>query len=480
IDGQLIANPPVNDIEKATLNLTIAGTRTTINMVEGGAQEEPEEVFLEALDLAQDVLNEICTLIEDFRAQCGKPKYEVPVKEPNHFLLKRIGELATLRIKEANVILDKHERQSAIDLVLAETTATITEELKQLYQNKIDSGELPHLQAEESYLRDLKEMPMIFHDLERKIVREKILTEKVRSDGRRLTDIRTITCEVSLLPSVHGSALFTRGQTQSLATTTLGTVSDEQKVDGLDEEYFKKFMLHYNFPPYSVGEVRPARGPGRREIGHGALAERAILPILPDYEVFPYSIRSVSEIMESNGSSSMATVCGTSLSLMDAGVPIKSQVAGIAMGLIKEGDQYAILSDILGLEDHLGDMDFKVAGTRNGINAFQMDLKIEGITREIMAEALEQARQGRLHILGIMDETLRNPRPQLSPKAPRIHMMTIDSEKIRDVIGPGGKMIRKIIADTGARIDIDDDGQVVICSDDEESGRKAREWIEYL
>jgi len=480
IDGELIANPPVDQIENATLNLIISGTQTTINMVEGGANEEPESVFLEALDLAQGVLSDICELIIEFREKCGKEKYVVPEVVVDTEFINRIHELATAPLKEANIITEKHERQNKIDEVLADVTATISEELKAVYLTKIDNQELSQAEAEAGYLKSIASISGYFHDLERTIVRQKILTERVRSDGRGLSDIRPIHSEVGYLPRVHGSAIFTRGQTQALVATTLGTISDEQKIDGLDEEYFKKFMLHYNFPPYCVGEVRPMRGPGRREIGHGALAERSIMPVLPSYDQFPYSMRCVSEIMESNGSSSMATVCGTCLSLMDAGVPLKAQVAGIAMGMIKEGDQYAVLSDILGLEDHLGDMDFKVAGTRNGINAFQMDLKIEGVSREIMAEALEQARQGRMHILDKMSECLAEPRKELSALAPRIHMMTIDSEKIRDVIGPGGKMIRKIISDTGAKIDIDDNGQVVICSENEESGRKAREWIEYL
>ena len=480
IDGVLVINPPVNDVPKSTLNLTIAGTRTTINMVEGGAFEEQEEVFLEALELAQQALSEICDLIEEFRAKCGKPKADVPLKFIEPFVIQRIEELGYIRLKEANSIREKHARQDAVDKLQAEVKEQLSEELKGFYQNKIDHAEMPHLEAEQSYIQSVKDISTVFHDLEKRIVRESILIDASRADGRQLNEIRPITCEIGYLPTVHGSAIFTRGQTQAMVITTLGTVSDEQIIDGLDEEYSKKFILHYNFPPYSVGEVRPNRGPGRREIGHGALAERAVLPILPDYDVFPYSLRAVSEIMESNGSSSMASVCGTSLSLMDAGVPIKAQVAGIAMGLIKEGDRFAILSDIQGLEDHLGDMDFKVAGTRKGINAFQMDLKIDGVTHDIMAKALEQARQGRLHILDIMDQTIANPKAELSPMAPRIHMMTIDTEKIRDVIGPGGKMIRKIISDTGAKIDIDDSGQVVICSNDEESGRKAREWIEYL
>ncbi|HQH73841.1 MAG TPA: polyribonucleotide nucleotidyltransferase, partial [bacterium] len=321
---------------------------------------------------------------------------------------------------------------------------------------------------------------ILVHDLEREILRRRTLDEGLRSDNRRTTDIRPIACDINLIPRAHGSALFTRGQTQALCTTTLGTISDEQKIDGLLPEFYKKFLLHYNFPSFSVGEVRPIRGPGRREIGHGALAERALKPVLPNPDDFPYTIRVVSEVLESNGSSSMASVCGGSLSLMDAGVPIRAAVAGIAMGLISENGAYAVLSDILGVEDHLGDMDFKVAGTRQGITAFQMDLKIGGVSRALMAQALEQARQGRLHILDIMDQALAAPRPDISPFAPRIQVITIPVDKIRDVIGPGGKMIRKIISETGAKIDIDDEGRVVIAATDSAGGTKAREWIEYL
>ncbi len=485
-DGQLIVNPLVSQMENATLNLTIAGSRNAIVMVEGGAKEESEEIILEAFKLAQEVLPNIVDCIEELRQKCGKPKKELPVPEVDDNLHNRVRELAYESIKEANVIPDKQERQNALDKIVEDVKTQIIEEMQSERKSAIERGEIPDGHAEyvaefkERLTSAEKEIPSICHDLEQEIVRNRILNEGLRSDNRKVDEIRPISCDVGLIPRTHGSALFTRGQTQALVTCTLGTISDEQKIDGLIEEFYKRFMLHYNFPSYSVGEVRPIRGPGRREIGHGALAERALNPVLPSYDDFPYTVRIVSDIMESNGSSSMASVCGGSLSLMDTGVPVKAAVAGIAMGLIKEEDKIAILSDILGLEDHLGDMDFKVAGTKNGITAFQMDLKIEGITSEIMAQALEQARQGRLHILGIMDKVIEKPREKMSPYAPRIEMKTIPIDKIRDVIGPGGKIIRKIIAETGAKIDIDDDGRVVIASNDEEACRKAREWIDYL
>ncbi len=485
-EEQLKANPTVEEIEEGTLNLTIAGSRNAIMMVEGGALEESEETMLEAFELAQNTLYDVVDFIEEFKGICGKPKLEFSPPEVDENVVDRVRELAYEPITRENVNADKHARQEAMDKIFEEITERIITEMETERQNAINQGEISPsdidalLEFKKKTANAQVQIKETFHDLEREIMRKRILEEKTRSDNRKLDEIRPITCEIGLIPRTHGSALFTRGQTQAMISTTLGTISDEQKIDGLVEEFYKKFMLHYNFPPFCVGEVRPMRGPGRREIGHGALAERAINPVIPTHEDFPYTIRIVSDIMESNGSSSMASVCGGSLGLMDAGVPIKSSVAGIAMGLIKEGDQYAILSDILGVEDHLGDMDFKVAGTRDGITAFQMDLKIEGITREIMAEALEQAKKGRHHILDIMEQTIERPRTTLSPYAPRIDVMSIPIEKIRDVIGPGGKMIRKIITETGAKIDIDDEGKVVIASTNEETGKKAREWIDYL
>lgn len=486
VDNQLIVNPVVAEIEKSTLNLTIAGTRTAIMMVEGGAKEESEAVILDAFDLALQVLGQVIDLIDELQQKCGKPKLEVPPIEVDQALAARVRELAADKIGPADLIPDKHERQTALDAILDETTAQILAEFEQTLQELLGK-ESPTPEETESIealkakiAKAPKQIKGLFYDLEKEIMRNRILNERQRSDGRKPNEIRPITCELGLLPRSHGSALFTRGQTQALVYTTLGTIEDEQKIDGILPDYYKKFMLHYNFPPFCVGETRPMRGPGRREIGHGALAERALSVVLPSHDDFPYTIRVVSEILESNGSSSMASVCGGSLALMEAGVPVKASVAGIAMGLIKEGDRYAVLSDILGVEDHLGDMDFKVTGTRNGITAFQMDLKIEGISRAIMAEALEQARVGRLHILDIMDQTIPRPRESISPYAPRIIMISIPIEKIRDVIGPGGKMIRKIISETGAKIDIDDDGRVVIASIGEEPGLKAKAWIETL
>ncbi|MEW6234304.1 MAG: polyribonucleotide nucleotidyltransferase [Candidatus Omnitrophota bacterium] len=485
-DSQLIVNPTMKQIADGSMNLTIAGTRHSIVMVEGGAAEVSEETLLEAFDLAQSALRELIDAIDEFRRMCGKTKIEFLTPEKNAALQARVAELAAERIKEANIIPDKHERQAALDDVLQDITDRILAEKEVERQTAIQRGEISVADPEALLIYKKRiaeisvEIAAFMHDLEKEIVRRRILDEGLRSDSRRPNEIRPITCELGVIPRAHGSALFTRGQTQALVSTTLGTISDEQKIDGLTEDYFKKFMLHYNFPPYSVGEVRPLRSPGRREVGHGALAERSLTRMIPEQEAFPYTIRVVSEILESNGSSSMASVCGGTLSLMDAGVPIKSPVAGIAMGLVKEGDRYAILSDILGVEDHLGDMDFKVTGTRQGITAFQMDLKIEGVSRSIMAEALEQARQGRIHILGIMEQAIASPRERLSPYAPRIQIMTIPVDKIRDVIGPGGKMIRKIISETGAKIDIDDDGRVVIASMDEVAGNKAKEWIDYL
>ena len=481
INGELVANPAIDRLPDSSMNLTIAGSSNAVMMVEGGAQEEPEEVMLDAFDLAQSVIRDLCDMISELRQKCGKEKYVFEAPQPDEGIKNWLRELAEGRIREASMVGDKHERQAALGVILDDVKATILAGLTTDVQNAEAVGdEAATAAVKERLAKAPKEIGGSFHDLEKEIMRNRILDEGVRSDGRSLDQIRQITCETGVIPRAHGSALFTRGQTQALVISTLGTVSDEQKVDNLAEEYYKKFFLHYNFPPFCVGETRPMRGPGRREIGHGALAERALEPMLPDHEVFPYTIRIVSDILESNGSSSMASVCGGSLALMDAGVPTKAPVAGIAMGLISDGSRYAVLSDILGVEDHLGDMDFKVTGTRNGITAFQMDLKIEGITREIMAKALDQAKQGRQHILDRMAEALEAPRGELRSFAPRIQTMMIPIDKIRDVIGPSGKMIRKIIAETGAKIDIDDDGKVIIASTDEEAGRKAREWVDYL
>ena len=488
VDGALVVNPTIQQVEEATLNLTIAGKRNAIMMVEGGAKEESEEVLLEAFDLALKETEPIFDMIEELRRAAGKPKAAFEPKPPLDELEKRVWDLIGGRFRQANEIPDKHERQEALDTLCEELSQQILEEEERRFAASLPADITTREAVEQIALhsagqetaRFAAQIREVFGNIEKRELRRSILDEGHRADGRRPDEIRSISAEVGLIPRTHGSALFTRGQTQALVTTTLGTVSDEQKIDGLLEEFYKRFMLHYNFPPFCVGETKPIRGPGRREIGHGALAERAIASLLPDHEDFPYTIRIVSDILESNGSSSMATVCGGSLSLMDAGVPLRKPVAGIAMGLVKEGDSTAILSDILGVEDHLGDMDFKVAGTEDGITAFQMDLKIEGLDRQVMAAALEQARQGRLFILERMNEALQTHRPELSPYAPRIQIVVIPIDRIRDVIGPGGKMIRQIVAETGVKIDIDDDGRVVIASTDEEAGQKAREWVESL
>ena len=458
VNGQLVVNPDLETLETSDLHLVVAGTADAVMMVEAGANELPEATMLEAIELAHSEIKKIVAKIEELRKLAGKPKRTV-VQEPiDAALTEQVRALVAGPIREAILIPNKSARQERLDQVLAETVA------------KLKSDE-PN--------RD-RHVKIIFHGLEYTEVRNMILEKRVRADGRGPADIRPITCEVGVLPRAHGSAVFTRGETQSLAVVTLGTTDDEQRIDALEGEYMRTFMLHYNFPPFSVGEARPLRSPGRREVGHGALAERALKSILPGKDKFPYTVRIVSEILESNGSSSMATVCGGTLSLLDAGVPIQEPVAGIAMGLIKEGNQVLVLSDILGLEDHLGDMDFKVTGTKNGVTALQMDIKIGGITSELMREALAQAKAGRLHILGCMAQALTEPRTKLSAFAPRIFPMKIKQDKIRDVIGPGGKMIRSIIAETGVKINVEDTGDVTIASSDEASAQKAIDMIKRL
>jgi polyribonucleotide nucleotidyltransferase len=456
IDGKFCINPGFKEIAASALNLVVAGTDDAIMMVEGGAGELSEDQMLEALETAHREIRKIVALQQELVKKVGKPKRPVKVVELDKDLEKEVAALAMDRLRASIVIPDKLERQKTLDVLL--------DEIKQ------------KLKKEDDPMRS-RQIAAIFFNIEKDEVRRIILEKNVRADGRRPDQIRQISSVVGLLPRTHGSALFTRGETQALAVTTLGTSEDEQRIDALEGEYFKTFMLHYNFPPFSVGETKPLRGPGRREVGHGALAERALRPVVPTKQEFPYTIRLVSDILESNGSSSMATVCGGTLSLMDAGVPIKAPVAGIAMGLIKEGDKVVVLSDILGLEDHLGDMDFKVTGTSKGITALQMDMKIEGITIEIMRKALQQARDGRLHILGRMIETLPAPRTNLNPFAPRIISMRINPDKIKDVIGTGGKVIRSIVEQTGAKIDIEDDGTINIASSDEAAANKAKEII---
>jgi len=455
LNGELIANPTFSELEESDINLVVAGTKDFVNMVEGECREVSEADLLSALEFGHEKIKLIVGLQEELRAKVGKPKPQVepPTRTPQ--LMEAVSALGLEKIKEANRTADKLKRQERLEALLDSVT----------------------LELLEKFPESEREIKSILQELEKKDVRQMILNEGKRTDGRDIYQVRPITCEVGILPRTHGSALFTRGQTQSLSVATLGTKIDEQRVDDLEGESTKSYMLHYNFPPFSVGEIRFIRGPGRREIGHGALAERAIQPVIPGEEVFPYTVRIVSDILESNGSSSMATVCGGTLSLMDAGVPIKAPVAGIAMGLVKEENQHAILTDILGLEDHLGDMDFKVTGTRQGITAFQMDVKISGVDLSLLEEALTRAKEARLFILDIMQQTIAQPRPELSAYAPRIIILKVKPEKIGDIIGPGGKMIRSIIEQTGAKIDIEDDGSVFIASVDQKAGEAAHELI---
>ncbi len=455
-DDKFILNPTFVEVEESGLELVIAGSDDAIIMVEGGADQVSEAKIMEALDFGHARIKELNVLQREFLAECDIPaKMEFTPEEVDATLKEKLVNDFTAETDSRCRLKGKHIRDNALGELAGEALT----------------------RYEEEYPESEKDIKKIMHDIERDAVRKMILDEKIRTDGRKYDEIRDITCEVGILPRTHGSALFTRGETQSLVVTTLGTSQDEQRIDGLQGESWKKFMLHYNFPPYSVGEVGFFRGPGRREIGHGMLAERAIQPVLPSEEKFPYTIRLVSDIMESNGSSSMASVCGGSLALMDAGVPVDKTVAGIAMGMVLEGDKYAILTDILGLEDHLGDMDFKVTGTSEGITGFQMDVKISGISREIMEEALEHARVARLKIIDIMTSTIAEARDDISPYAPKIVQIKIPVDKIREIIGPGGKMIRHIQDTTGAKIDIDDDGTVAIAAVDQASGDLALEMV---
>ncbi len=458
LGGQYVVNPTFAQLDDSDLDVVIAGTRDTISMIEGKAKEIDEETIMGAIGASRPLLNRVIELQEELVRLCGKPRLNVDIPPVDEELVAAVREYAAEELSRINAIGEKGDRKSAL---MALTEGTI-ESLAERFPER--EGEIKEALGE----------------LERNDLRRKILEEGKRIDGRKVDEIRPIACEVSFLPRTHGSALFTRGQTQSLAVTTLGTKMDEQKIDALEGESWKSYMLHYNFPPFSVGEVRPVHGPGRREIGHGALAERAIESVIPSDEIFPYTIRIVSDILESNGSSSMATVCAGSLSLMDAGVPVKEAVAGLAIGMVAEGDRVALLTDILGIEDHLGDMDLKVTGTRAGITAVQMDLKVTGISLEVLGQAFERARQGRLAILDIMNQTISAPRAELSPYAPRILSLQIDPEKIGDVIGPGGKIIRKITEETGAQINIDDDGTITIASVDPEGGQRALEIIKEL
>ena len=458
VNDELIVNPTIAQMEESDLQLVVAGSRDGIVMVEGGANVLPEDVMLDALFQAHEAIQPLLDLQEELRQALGKEKREVVPPEVDEALREKLRGEAVPRLEEAFKVTGKHERAEAVREAKKAAIAELA----------------PETPEEEKVLKGFCEG--VIAD----VMRGTIVEKEQRVDGRGLKDIRDITCEIGVLPRTHGSSLFTRGETQALVVSTLGTSSDEQKIDALVGEHYKNFMLHYNFPPFSVGEVRFLRGPGRREVGHGALAERAIKAVLPDSEKFPYTVRLVSEIMESNGSSSMASVCGGTLALMDAGVPIDAPVAGIAMGLIKEGDEIRILSDILGDEDHLGDMDFKVAGTADGITALQMDNKVGEVSREVMQNAMYQAREGRLHILSEMERCIEQPREGLSTHAPRIETLKISPDKIRDVIGPGGKVIRGIIEETGVKIDVEDDGTVRIASADGEAMEKAITHVKNL
>jgi polyribonucleotide nucleotidyltransferase len=475
IEGQLVINPTFSQLAKSDMDVTVAGTATSIVMVEGEAHEISEADMLAALRFGHEYIQKICSLQVEFRNAVNRPKRDVVVNVRKQKFLETVEPLARTKVREVtHRVLMKDERSRMNEEIFVHTV----EEMKKLNPaatiaklgvagEVTPEGFVAFVEASRDFIGEA------LHEIEYQEMRAMILSEGKRLDGRGVTDIRPITCEIGLLPRTHGSALFTRGETQSLTTATLGTKMDEQILDGLLPETTKRFMLHYNFPPFSVGEVGRLGSTGRREIGHGNLAERSLKNLLPPEVDFPYTVRIVSDILESNGSSSMATVCAGTLSLLDAGIPLKKPVAGIAMGLIKEGDKIAILSDILGNEDHLGDMDFKVAGTRDGITGFQMDIKIQGISFDIFEKALAQAKDGRMHILGIMDATISSPRPQLSPYAPRLTSIKIPVELIGAVIGPGGKVIRQIVKDTGAEINIEDDGTVVIASVSAEGTEKA-------
>ncbi|MGE0591577.1 MAG: polyribonucleotide nucleotidyltransferase [Vicinamibacterales bacterium] len=460
VNGEYVINPTFEERKRSLLDLVVAGSQDGIMMVEAGAREVSEAQVVGALDAAHAAIKLIVGQIDALQKTVGKAKLTVQKKAIGHDFYREVEEKIYVPLSEAMRIRGKLESYSRVDQVLDDLIASMPE------------GEVERK----------VEAKAIFKELKEKVLRDEVLERKVRLDGRKFDEIRPIWTEASVLPRVHGSVVFTRGETQALVTCTLGTADDQQKIEHVEGEYYKRFMLHYNFPPFSVGEVAFMRGPGRREIGHGALAERALAPVVPSEEQFAYTIRIVSDILESNGSSSMASVCGGAMAMMDAGVPLKAPVAGIAMGLIMDeaSNRWAVLSDIAGAEDHYGDMDFKVAGTADGITALQMDIKVTGITSEVMRQALEQARAGRLHILGEMAKTLEAPRGKMSAFAPRIITIKIPVDKIRDVIGPGGKMIRSIIERTGVKIDVEDDGRVNVASADENSAQKAIGIIQEL
>jgi polyribonucleotide nucleotidyltransferase len=463
VAGELVAYPTFAQSEEADIDLVVACSRDAIVMVEGGAGEVSETELIDALMFAHRESQPVLDLIEKMRAAVGRPKREFSVTKLDEAIARRVAELADAELRVACVIKEKRARYDTYGQIKKSIAAKLAEEL-----------------GPEKWLEVEKLAKAEFEERKYHVVRALVLDSGRRIDGRDTKTVRPISCEVGLLPRVHGSALFQRGETQAIVTATLGTAGDEQKIDALTGESWKQFMLHYNFPPFSTGETKPLRGPGRREVGHGALAERALARMLPAHEKFPYTIRVVSEILESNGSSSMASVCGGTLSLMDCGVPIQRPVAGIAMGLIKEGDRLAILSDILGDEDHLGDMDFKVCGTERGITAIQMDIKIAGLDRAVLEQALEQAREGRVHILGKMLETLAQPRAEINRWAPRITTIKVKPDQIRVIIGPGGKTIKGIVDQTGCSIDVEDDGTVAVASADADAVQRALAIIEGL
>jgi polyribonucleotide nucleotidyltransferase len=459
VNGELIINPTFQEIEEGDLELVVAGTESSIMMVEGESKETGEKELLDALMFAHAEIKKIIALQNELRGLCGKPKMEITLKTVDENLVNDVKDLALDKFKAiVSSVLAKEERSVKNNELTDEVLAALAEK----------------------YPEQQTVVKEILHDMEKKLMRSRILDEGIRLDGRNTTEIRPIAVELGVLPRPHGTALFTRGETQSLTTLTLGSKGDEQIIDGLKTEYKKRFLLHYNFPPFSVGETGKYSGVGRREVGHGNLAERSLKNIIPAEDKFPYTIRLNSDILESNGSSSMATVCAGSLALMDGGVPVRSAIAGIAMGLVKEGDRFAVLSDILGNEDHLGDMDFKVAGTEKGITGFQMDIKIQGISYEIMEKALEQAKEGRLHILKIMNEAISEPRQNLSQYAPRILTVKIPTDKIGAVIGPGGKIIQKMQKDFSVEINIEEDGTVSIAGQDAKLAKEAKEYIRYL
>ncbi len=464
IDGEFIINPTFDQVTQADLDIVVAGSKDNIVMVEGEAEQVPENVMLDAFKLAQQYIKTLVEMQEELAAKVGKPKRVIEIKTIDEALVEKVRSLAGASIADAVRTVDKQARANAVAEAKKKALAQLAEQTKD----------------DEAFAAMEKDVKKILDDLEVQTVREDIALRHIRPDGRGLKDIRALSSEVSVLPRPHGSAIFTRGQTQALVVTTLGTAGDEQLMEELEREYKKNFMLYYNFPSFSVGEARPVRGPGRREIGHGMLAERALAPLIPEKEKFNYTIQVTSDILESNGSSSMATVCGASLSLMDAGVPLSQHVAGIAMGLIKHEENYTVLTDIQGLEDHFGDMDFKVAGTKDGITAIQMDIKITGLSHDIMQQALEQARDARMHILESMNNTISQPNSQISQYAPRIESIQIDPEFIKDIIGPGGKMIKQITEETGTKIDIEDTGKINVAAKDPAAMQKAMDWIRKL